>query len=287
MFKELYGAAKRGSLEYAKFLVNKGAPLDDVLEEAIVDEDATAVSVLLAVRTPSESEFHYRPLHVACMRQSTKAVELLLQCGADMFERDYFDRVPLSVAIEQQNVEIVDMLLHAAADLNRKPYDEGSPLSDACMKSSVPVIQCLLQHGAENFPDDCGILPIEWACVGGRLDVFKVLVERFGLDQSFPDQQTLLHAASAHSRNKRIVEWVLQQPGVKPNARMVNAKDDRGWTPLHSACNNTKANHVRVLIAAGAEVNAVDDSGFTPLHQFAAEERTGGSSSTYRSSLSA
>ena len=51
------------------------------------------------------------------------------------------------------------------------------------------------------------------------------------------------------------------------NARAdVNAKDERGRTPLHIAALNDHADAVSALIAAGADVNAKDNRGQTPLH---------------------
>ena len=46
----------------------------------------------------------------------------------------------------------------------------------------------------------------------------------------------------------------------------VNAKDERGRTPLHAAALNGCADAVKALIAAGADVNAKDERGQTPLH---------------------
>ena len=46
----------------------------------------------------------------------------------------------------------------------------------------------------------------------------------------------------------------------------VNAKDERGRTPLHIAALNDHADAVATLIAAGADVNAKDGHGQTPLH---------------------
>ena len=46
----------------------------------------------------------------------------------------------------------------------------------------------------------------------------------------------------------------------------VNAKDERGRTPLHAAALNGRSDAVKALIAAGADVNAKDERGKTPLH---------------------
>ena len=46
----------------------------------------------------------------------------------------------------------------------------------------------------------------------------------------------------------------------------VNAKNDRGWTPLHRAAWGRHTEIVELLITNGADVNAKDDRGATPLH---------------------
>jgi hypothetical protein len=47
----------------------------------------------------------------------------------------------------------------------------------------------------------------------------------------------------------------------------VNAKDSRGYTPLHFAARTKNPAVVKLLIEAGANVNAKDNEGITPLHQ--------------------
>ena len=46
----------------------------------------------------------------------------------------------------------------------------------------------------------------------------------------------------------------------------VNAKSNRGYTPLHEASKNEKTEILELLIAKGADVNAKDDEGDTPLY---------------------
>jgi ankyrin repeat protein len=49
--------------------------------------------------------------------------------------------------------------------------------------------------------------------------------------------------------------------------QQINARDDRGLTPLHSASIRGYKEVVELLIANGADVNARDNDGNTPLHR--------------------
>ena len=50
----------------------------------------------------------------------------------------------------------------------------------------------------------------------------------------------------------------------------VNAKDDKGRTPLHDAAEEGQKEIAEMFIAAGADVNAKNNLGGTPLHEAAA-----------------
>ena len=46
----------------------------------------------------------------------------------------------------------------------------------------------------------------------------------------------------------------------------INAKTDKGRTPLHDAAETDAAATAELLLKQGAEVNAESDDGLTPLH---------------------
>ncbi len=52
----------------------------------------------------------------------------------------------------------------------------------------------------------------------------------------------------------------------KPDPRLINSRDRRGWTPLaHAAWNGSRA-MAEYLLANGADINATNRDGETPLH---------------------
>ena len=86
---------------------------------------------------------------------------------------------------------------------------------------------------------------------------------------------TALHIA-AKSGGPRFTESIIERGAD------VNAKDPKGFTPLHYAANQPYywANReihlklVEVLLKAGADVNAKDNEGATPLHYAAMNDAT-------------
>jgi len=87
------------------------------------------------------------------------------------------------------------------------------------------------------------------------------------------DKWNLLHmAADDEVPNPAVIRHLIEL-GVD-----VNAKDRRGWTPLHFAARTNRGPRadpslqtasVKTLIDAGADVNTEDDEGVTPLHRSA------------------
>ena len=53
---------------------------------------------------------------------------------------------------------------------------------------------------------------------------------------------------------------------IKANQEFVNAKDEFGFTALHSVMDEENFDIVQYLILHGADVNSKNDEGITPLH---------------------
>jgi cytohesin len=61
--------------------------------------------------------------------------------------------------------------------------------------------------------------------------------------------------------NQTVVMAILLDHGAD-----VNARGDRGFTPLHYAVAGNQTKSVELLLAHGADVNAADDGGWLPLY---------------------
>lgn len=69
----------------------------------------------------------------------------------------------------------------------------------------------------------------------------------------------LMHAVLAERPNPEVIRLLVER-GADPNAA-----DKRGWTALHFAARDQKAEAARALLDAGAEVDPRDSDGATPL----------------------
>ena len=74
-----------------------------------------------------------------------------------------------------------------------------------------------------------------------------------------PDVVRWLHIA-ARLGNSNIIKIMLEKEGAD-----VDARNESGWTPLHTAANYGRVEAIKVLLEAGAKVNAEDTFGKPPL----------------------
>ena len=115
----------------------------------------------------------------------------------------------------------------------------------------------------EGAPPPTGTETEQWlrenSVWGGKLDVSVRVspVEQVG-------NRSHLQAA-AHVSDFEAACWLIA------NDASTEAKDDRGWTPLHEAAWHNASLVAAALIAAGAEVEVTSDDSRTPLHNAAWE----------------
>ncbi len=82
---------------------------------------------------------------------------------------------------------------------------------------------------------------------------------------------TPLHFAAANNENPEIVQALLD------GGAYVHAKAENGLTPLHQAAGlNENPGVIVALLDSGADVNAGNKNGYTPLHQAAGSNRNSG-----------
>lgn len=247
------------------------------------------VDVNLRFRAPTHDERNdFTPLHFAVRNAKLEVVELLLKRQADTNAKDYAGRTPLhhacglhaepstSEALQDRTVEIVRLLIRHAGDVNVKDRNGDTPLCrvfhDGTTTSCTE--ERLLKHPVDLLASDGVICKTKRKLIHQlrtrQAQKLKLLLEN-GVDANARvggHGDTILHRAIGDLKASRsfaefgllcfednfhadMVESILKH-GVD-----VDAKNDKGETPLSIAASLLSADVVAVLLKHNADVQAI------------------------------
>lgn len=191
-----------------------------------------------------------------------KVKELLAVTGTNVNEVDPdTGRTALHWAARENRGEIVALLLEAKADVNALDRTGKGPLTLAAETGSVDATQRLVDAGANvTARDQIGGTPLTWACGLGNAATVKILLDK-GADVSVVDVNGLTPLIWAAGIGKpETVAVILEK---KPD---LNVKDGvTGDTALMRAVRSGKAESIKLLIVAGADVNMGNKQGYSPI----------------------
>ncbi|XP_054287681.1 uncharacterized protein LOC129003414 [Macrosteles quadrilineatus] len=235
---------------------------------AVDANNFTAVELLLqAGAEVNERDVGGRtPLHHASMRKRTKSkiMKALLESGAEVDCRDVIDRTPLHWAAIGCFVARGSLLIEYGADINAKDSKLNTPLH-LCMSKYPSFGTLLLDKGCEiDLKNSCGYTQLQIAVERGCQSITNLLISK-GADISVKcsGSKSLLHIAVSN-RSEKIVEKLIQ------NGADIDCKDDSGRTVLHYAA----ADHhilfsaktiINLILMSGSYVMMKDSRGLTPV----------------------
>jgi ankyrin repeat protein len=205
------------------------------------------------------------PLHFAVLMPNIKALEYLLEQGADPEVSAQGFR-PLHFAVQWGNAGMVKVLIAHKAAVNATQVPAvDPPLHVAVFGGNVEIIRLLLDHGAKvNALGGNGSPALHHATWND--EIFNLLLERGAdpkLEQS--DGTTTLHLA-CQDGSKTLVEKLLQ---LHPD---LDAWDRAEFTPLLNAAEAGRVDLLKLLVAAGAYPNATQKNGHNALMLAAASD---------------
>jgi hypothetical protein len=176
---------------------------------------------------------------------------------------DYLaNSTPLHQASLYGGKDFMDELLSKGADVNAKDDNGITSFGIAAMSADVPTIQRMLDMGADiSARDNEGRTPLSWAVRGANSDVAELLVKK-GADLYSKNSsgETMAYYALVEGASSSLLD-TMKRVGYDINARNTN-----GETLLFGAVRRSAVAWISLLVDAGADVNARDAKGFTPLH---------------------
>lgn len=122
------------------------APKTESLAQAVIDQDAAAVSRFLALN-PSRDELSH-VLLLAARRRSQEVVGMLAEAGAYLESRDEAGLTPLICAASAGQTAVVDLLLQRGADPSAKTPRGFDALRTARIVRAEGVVRLLTLHRA-------------------------------------------------------------------------------------------------------------------------------------------
>jgi ankyrin repeat protein len=224
--------------------------------------DVTAMRLLL--RRGAEVDATNAAGATALMRAAVDAekVRLLLEHGAAPNARSTAGNTPLLLAARPaRSYRAVQLLLDRGADARATNRYGASTLMAAAAGGDADSVRLLLRHGADPNArpafDQAGFLfgggrsPLMWAAFRGDLTVMNLLVDA-GADVNLPGLYGTALAQATWADRREAAEWLVAR-GANP--RIAGIVD--GYTPLHWAASSELGDPgvVRLLLGHGADPN--------------------------------
>jgi ankyrin repeat protein len=218
------------------------------------------------------------PVQVA-LEGGNKAVQTLLEHGASTAAVDNGGHNLLAVVVGAGHADLVELLLCSASannqlavDVNAADADGDTALHLAAHRDRTAAAAVLLHHGAAvNALNGIGAAPLVLAAAYASAELVQLLLDA-GAD--FPVNSAALHAAVFNDKRPEVLQLLLEQSSASDMldslAFICNCCDLR--TPIMRCAQPA---HLKLLLAAGADVHVTTDTGSTALqvaavHKFAA-----------------
>lgn len=162
---KLLNAAKTGDLAQVKALVEAGNVEVNVIDSfqnsallmAVDNKHLVVAEYLLqhGADIQLDNKYGYTPLMQAVMRNDSKMVNMLLDKGAKIDQKNFYTELtPLMMAVDNGSMEMVELLLARKANLNLQDERGRSALMHATAARQPKLAERLQQAGADTTLKD-------------------------------------------------------------------------------------------------------------------------------------
>ncbi|KAF2903365.1 hypothetical protein ILUMI_02821, partial [Ignelater luminosus] len=199
--------------------------------------------------------YHMTPLLLAADYGYTECVNLLLELGVAVDQKNKSKMTALHYAASNGYIDMVKLLLSKGADINSKTTNGATPLILSSRQGHSNIVSFLLNQNADvQTKDSRGRSALYWATRGGNKETITLLINKEANLKA-----NILCAASQYT-DKNTIESLLSH-GLD-----INSTDKEGKTPLHWASFSGRKDIVKLFLSKGAKINAEDKGGNTPLY---------------------
>ncbi|MFC1744673.1 ankyrin repeat domain-containing protein [Candidatus Riflebacteria bacterium] len=139
--------------------------------------DFAVVTSCLFVSFYNKPEFEFPLSHWAVRYENKQALEIILESGWDLDEKDKTGSTPLHLAIQFNNYDLAGLLISKKADVNVKNLAGETPMHEAVKQRNAAIIKILLQNDADiNAQDSVGLTPLHLAVNSEDKDITALLL---------------------------------------------------------------------------------------------------------------
>ncbi|HEY0072885.1 MAG TPA: ankyrin repeat domain-containing protein, partial [Abditibacteriaceae bacterium] len=222
------------------------------------------IGLLLVLNAPLQAQ---HPIFGALANGNIESVREQVTNNPDLVKaKDEQGRTLLHVAAARQDKALVVFLIERGAEVQTSDNNGVTPLHSILSQvpRSVPanpqaareIVLLLLEKGADvNSADKSGRTPLYRAMESGQVEAVKLLRER-GAKDSLRELFSAVQASDRAALEKLLLA----------DARLANAADTQGLSPLHQAVRWRDLPLASLLLDNGANVHLRNLKGETPLH---------------------
>jgi ankyrin repeat protein len=209
-----------------------------------------------------------RPVFLAANNGHTEAVQTLLDHGASTV--DSSGRSVLMAAADGGHLDVIELLLSSGSiNVNAASIDGHTALNITARKDYIRVAALLLQHGAAvNAPNSRGHTPLALAATYASAEFVQLLLDA-GAD--LIADVSVLHHAAGNREHSEVLNLLLKQSSTAAMPNTV-ALGCHCCGPRTAVMMCDQPAHLKLLLAAGADVHKPTDRGNTALHVAAAHK---------------
>ncbi|KAM0371694.1 hypothetical protein ACHAPZ_010216 [Fusarium culmorum] len=265
---QLVSATSRGAIPEMLRLIRAGANIDGPnraavpLVLAVRQNEGRAVQVLIesGAQVDRVDQYGDTALCLAAREGNKTIIDLLCRHHADIEHKGWMKSTPLTNAVKGGHADAVEILLDRSAKTEVENSNLAHSLEVAASQGFDPIIDLLLGKGVNvRMVGRTGHTPLLHAVIGGKRHTAETLLKNGAGCDLVPGSKFSPLAQAVFSGQAAMVE-LLAKYGAD-----IDHLEDTGQTPLILAAQSGKDIVVQSLIDMGADLDGKDDKGRTAL----------------------